>query len=162
MKQFLPEFVYGGIDGVVTTFAVVAGSAGASLAPSVVIILWLANLFADWFSMSIGNYLSETSQQELGGRFADHKTPFQSSVATYCSFLLVGSVPLLPYILWLSGSHFVSSIVCTTIGLTIVGIVKGYVTNTAIWKSVLQTLWLWLLAALVAYYVGNILEKIVS
>ncbi|MEZ4687998.1 MAG: VIT1/CCC1 transporter family protein [Bacteroidia bacterium] len=58
-RNFLPEFVYGGIDGSVTTFAVVAGAAGAGLDTSVVLILGFANLIADGFSMSVGNYLSE-------------------------------------------------------------------------------------------------------
>jgi len=53
------------MDGSVTTFAVVAGSTGANFDTSVVIILGLANLFADGFSMSVGSYLS-------------HKTDLQS------------------------------------------------------------------------------------
>ena len=63
-QKYLGEFVYGGIDGSVTTFAVVAGAAGAHLEPSVVIILGLANLVADGFSMSIGAYLSRKSEME--------------------------------------------------------------------------------------------------
>jgi VIT1/CCC1 family predicted Fe2+/Mn2+ transporter len=58
-RNFLPEFVYGGIDGSITTFAVVAGAAGAGLDTSIVLILGFANLIADGFSMSVGNYLSE-------------------------------------------------------------------------------------------------------
>lgn len=55
---FLPEFVYGGIDGAITTFAVVAGATGADLNIPVVIILGFANLIADGFSMSVGNFFS--------------------------------------------------------------------------------------------------------
>jgi len=58
IQTYLPEFVYGGIDGCVTTFAVVAGSVGANLDESVIIILGLANLLADGFAMSVGGYLS--------------------------------------------------------------------------------------------------------
>jgi len=53
---YLREWVYGGIDGVVTTFAIVAGVVGASLSPMVVLILGLANLIADGFSMAAGAY----------------------------------------------------------------------------------------------------------
>ena len=53
------EFVYGAIDGTITTFAVVSGAAGAALSPVVVIILGFANLIADGFSMTCGNFLSE-------------------------------------------------------------------------------------------------------
>jgi VIT1/CCC1 family predicted Fe2+/Mn2+ transporter len=63
-EKYLPEIVYGSIDGIVTTFAVVAGSAGAELGISIVLILGLANLFADGLSMSIGSYLSKKSEQD--------------------------------------------------------------------------------------------------
>ena len=63
-QDYLGEFVYGGIDGSVTTFAVVAGAAGAQLDSKVVIILGFANLIADGFSMSVGSYLSTKSEKE--------------------------------------------------------------------------------------------------
>ncbi|KRT64228.1 MAG: vacuolar iron transporter family protein [Candidatus Dadabacteria bacterium CSP1-2] len=63
-SSYLSDFVYGGIDGSVTTFAVVAGVVGASLSPSIVLILGFANLFADGFSMAVGNYLSTKSKRE--------------------------------------------------------------------------------------------------
>ena len=63
-QDFIGEFVYGGIDGSVTTFAVVAGSAGAGLDASVIIILGFANLIADGFAMSVGSYLSNKSEIE--------------------------------------------------------------------------------------------------
>lgn len=63
LQPYLPEFVYGGMDGSVTTFAVVAGAAGANLESSVIIILGFANLIADGFSMSVGSYLSNQSDQ---------------------------------------------------------------------------------------------------
>ena len=60
----LGDFVLGGVDGVVTTFAVVAGSAGGQLSMVAVIILGLANLVADGFSMGISNYLGTCSRQQ--------------------------------------------------------------------------------------------------
>jgi vacuolar iron transporter family protein len=63
-RTYLGEFVYGGIDGSVTTFAVVSGSVGASLDSSVIIILGFANLLADGFSMSVGAYLSKKSERD--------------------------------------------------------------------------------------------------
>jgi vacuolar iron transporter family protein len=61
-SNYLPEFVYGGVDGSVTTFAVVAGSAGAGISIEVILILGFANLIADGFSMSVGNFLSVKSE----------------------------------------------------------------------------------------------------
>ena len=62
--KHLSDFVYGGIDGAVTTFAIVAGVAGAGLSSSIVLILGFANLFADGFSMATSNYLSTKSKLE--------------------------------------------------------------------------------------------------
>jgi len=60
----LRDFVYGAIDGTVTTFAVVAGVAGAGLSTSVVIILGLANLLADGFSMAVSNFLGTRAERQ--------------------------------------------------------------------------------------------------
>lgn len=60
----LGDFILGGVDGVVTTFAVVAGSAGGQLTGTIVIILGLANLVADGFSMAVSNYLGTKSRQD--------------------------------------------------------------------------------------------------
>ena len=65
LGSYLSDFVFGGIDGAVTTFAVVAGVTGASLSPAIVLILGFANLFADGFSMAVGNYLSTKSRKEF-------------------------------------------------------------------------------------------------
>ena len=55
-RGYLGEIVYGGIDGSVATFAIVAGVAGAGLSPWVIIALGIANVLADGFSMAAGNY----------------------------------------------------------------------------------------------------------
>jgi VIT1/CCC1 family predicted Fe2+/Mn2+ transporter len=61
---YLRDWVYGGIDGSVTTFAVVAGVAGASLSTSVILILGFTNLVADGFSMAAGSYSSTHTESE--------------------------------------------------------------------------------------------------
>lgn len=63
-SQYLGDMVYGGLDGIITTFAVVSGVAGAALGSHIVLILGLANLLADGFSMAVGAYLSSKSEQE--------------------------------------------------------------------------------------------------
>lgn len=62
--EYVGDFVFGAIDGVVTTFAVVAGIAGAELSAGVVLIAGFASLFADGFAMGVGNYLSIRSERE--------------------------------------------------------------------------------------------------
>jgi vacuolar iron transporter family protein len=64
--SYLRDWVYGGIDGSVTTFAVVSGVAGAHLSPTVILILGIANLVADGFSMAASNYSgTRTEKQEI-------------------------------------------------------------------------------------------------
>jgi VIT1/CCC1 family predicted Fe2+/Mn2+ transporter len=66
--SYLRDFIYGGIDGCVTTFAVVSGVAGAGLAPGIVIILGAANLLGDGFSMAAGNFLATRAEHQLRER----------------------------------------------------------------------------------------------
>jgi VIT1/CCC1 family predicted Fe2+/Mn2+ transporter len=60
----LGDAVLGGIDGCVTTFAVVAGAVGAGFDNVVIVVLGFANLFADGFSMAVSNYLGTKSRRE--------------------------------------------------------------------------------------------------
>lgn len=62
--SYLRDFVYGAVDGAVTTFAVVAGVAGAGLRTSIVLILGVANLVADGFSMAVGNFLGLRAEHQ--------------------------------------------------------------------------------------------------
>lgn len=64
-RNYMGDFVLGGVDGTVTTFAVVAGATGALLDSSVIVILGLANLFADGFSMAVSNFLRVRSEQAV-------------------------------------------------------------------------------------------------
>ncbi len=66
--SYLRDFVYGAIDGTVTTFAVVSGVAGAGLSTGVIIILGVANLLGDGFSMAASNYLGTKTEEELRER----------------------------------------------------------------------------------------------
>lgn len=62
--NYLRDWVYGGIDGAVTTFAIVAGVVGASLSNEIILILGFANLVADGFSMAAGNFSSSRTESE--------------------------------------------------------------------------------------------------
>lgn len=62
--KYIKSVIYGGLDGIVTTFAVVAGAAGASLSAGIVIILGFANLIADGLSMAIGDFISTKAERE--------------------------------------------------------------------------------------------------
>ncbi|MDJ0932707.1 VIT1/CCC1 transporter family protein [Breoghania sp.] len=62
--NYLRDWVYGGIDGAVTTFAIVAGVIGAELSASIVLILGLVNLLADGFSMAAANYSGTKTEED--------------------------------------------------------------------------------------------------
>ncbi|WP_073097824.1 VIT1/CCC1 transporter family protein [Cyclobacterium lianum] len=221
LQEYLREFVYGGIDGAVTTFAVVAGAVGAGLDPLIIIILGFANLFADGLSMSIGAYLSSKSEKEnyrkhkrieywevehLPGKereeieeiyrqkgfegdllqqvvdvivsdkdrwvnemmkdelnmMEESKSPFKIGLATLISFIIVGFIPLTVYV-WdyfypASFDVFFWTCLLTGVAFLVVGTLKSWANQTGILKSLLETLSLGLVAALVAYYVGDFLE----
>jgi vacuolar iron transporter family protein len=62
--NYLRDWIYGGIDGAVTTFAVVTGVVGAGLSPIVIVILGFANLVADGFSMASSNFLGTKAEHD--------------------------------------------------------------------------------------------------
>jgi len=165
--KYLAEFVYGGIDGSVTTFAVVAGAIGASLSSSIVLILGFANLFADGFSMAVSNYLSVESVEELhtkhGHAKVHGKTPMQTAFATFLSFFIVGFIPLLFFVLalifpLLEAGKFAYSIIATGLALFFVGFIKGEVVGKHKIRSAIETLLIGGVAAGIAYFVGYLLK----
>ena len=72
---YLKDFVYGAVDGAVTTFAVVSGVAGAGLSSGIIIILGLANLIADGFSMAASNFLASRAESQMRekARLQEHR-----------------------------------------------------------------------------------------
>jgi len=64
LHSYTRDWVYGGIDGSVTTFAVVAGVIGADLSPAIVLVIGMANILADGFSMAASNFLGTRTEHE--------------------------------------------------------------------------------------------------
>ena len=97
----------------------------------------------------------------------DDKTPIKTASVTFLSFVLVGSIPLLSYILAgtdheMNGSElFLYSSILTAVALAFVGSFKSVVTQRNVLAGIAETLLLGGLAASLAYVVGDILEKIV-
>jgi vacuolar iron transporter family protein len=222
LQEYLREFVYGGIDGAVTTFAVVAGGFGANLDPGILIILGFANLFADGFSMSVGAYLSAKSERDNFDKhekieyweienlpdkereeivdiyrakgfkgelleqvvdqicsnkdlwvaemmkdelnmMRDGKSPFKIGLATLISFILIGFIPLMVY-LWdffypAQFNIFLWTSIFTGVAFILIGWLKGVVNQTSALRSISETVGLGLLAAIVAFYVGDLLKS---
>ena len=223
-QPYLAEFIYGGIDGSITTFAVVAGATGASLDSSIIIILGVANLIADGFSMSIGSYLSSRSEKLQYDKFKqreyweiEHLTEsevqevrdiFQEKgfegqllekvvnkitenrdewvdimmkhelkmikeernsisigLATFLSFFVAGSIPLLVYVvdyfISTSSNLFLYSSLLTGATFVIIGLLKGIVTRSSKLRRITETVLLGTTAATLAYYTGEWLDRLI-
>lgn len=165
ITKYLPEFVYGSIDGTITTFAIIAGIAGARLDTSIVIILGFSNVLADGFSMASSNYLSEQSHQEQTAT-SNPSSPFKTALATFVSFITIGSIPVISYILagslpYFSNHQFLFAMICTGITFLGIGATRGIISGKYPLLSALQTFSIGSIAAGVAYGVGAFLEKII-
>ncbi|WP_435358618.1 VIT1/CCC1 transporter family protein [Haloarchaeobius sp. DFWS5] len=159
--RYIAEIIYGANDGIVTTFAVVSGVAGAALDPGIVLVLGAANLFADGFSMGMSNYLSRRSEidyQAAAGDEAvdDGKTPGKTALATFLAFVAAGWMPLAPYIVGVE-PLFELSVVVTGIAFFVVGASRSLVTERAWHRNGGEMLVVGMLAASVAYVVGDLL-----
>lgn len=169
-ERYLGEFVYGAIDGTVTTFAVVAAAAGAGLNSTVIIILGIANLVGDGFSMGASAYLSAKSERDLKkSKDQDHvgdETPLKDGVVTFGSFGVVGFILLLMYVMdaifvlgMSAQSLFLTSSVLTGITFISVGLLKAGVTKTSRLRAAAETLILGGVAAGLAYGLGDLLGR---
>jgi len=152
--RYLPDLVYGANDGVITTFAVVSGVVGAALSDKIILILGFANLVADGFSMGASNYLARRSYEEAARR--DERRPAaRHGAATLLSFLAVGAVPLLAYLLPLpSDSRFPTAIGLTFVTLFAFGAARSVVTKVGWARSGTEMLVVGAVAAVVAYLIG--------
>ncbi|WP_267639807.1 VIT1/CCC1 transporter family protein [Haloarchaeobius amylolyticus] len=160
--RYIAEVIYGANDGIVTTFAVVSGVAGAALEPRIVLILGVANLLADGFSMGMSNFLSRRSELDYAEaqgerRDDDGKTPGRTALATFLAFVLAGWTPLLPYLLS-AAPLFELSIAMTAVAFFAVGASRSLVTDRSWVLNGIEMLVVGMLAASVAYGVGNLLS----
>lgn len=230
LKDHLVQFVYGATDGTVTTFAVVAGAYGAGLDSKVVIILGLANLLGDGFSMGASSYQSTRSelQQRLNAlkeykfriakgdktihvslekhlsedyglsgsaltkaaenashhedkvirhllreRFGEseveisRKIALVPALATFSSFVLVGLIPIIPYIVGSfvainPGQLFAVSLISTFFSFAAIGYLRGKVTNIPKIRTSTETVLLGVVAASLAYICGSLLENLIK
>ncbi|OHB03582.1 MAG: hypothetical protein A3B03_02560 [Candidatus Zambryskibacteria bacterium RIFCSPLOWO2_01_FULL_42_41] len=156
---YIGDLVLGANDGIITSFAVISGAAGAGLPAFVVIVLGLANLVADGISMGLSNYLSLRSTKEAELRVGINETrldhPSRHGLATGLAFVSAGALPLIPYFFNTSPSaRFSVAIAATAISLFVVGALRTLVTGSHWLRSGLEMLFVGGIAALAAYIVG--------
>lgn len=160
------DAVFSANDGLITTFAVVAGSMGASLSARVVLILGFANLFADGFAMAAGNYLGIKSENDFQReiKLEEHKhSPLKHGILTFVFFNIAGLMPLLPFLI--NGSSFslkfITSSLIVFFSLFFIGSLKAYLSKKNTFKGGLEMLLVGGSAALVAYLVGYLVDRYV-
>jgi len=162
--SFLRDFVFAADDGIITTFAVVAGSFGAGLAPSIILTLGFANLLADGFSMATGIYLGAKSEVEYEKSKNDphwqSDSPVKQGLITFVSFDIAGVLPLLPFLFGIRAG-FAASAALVGIFLFGLGVVKGFYTQKSPLKSGLETFLIGGIAAVLAYSVGYLIDNFV-
>jgi VIT1/CCC1 family predicted Fe2+/Mn2+ transporter len=165
-RHYIRELVYGANDGVITTFAVVAGVVGGGISPVAVLIVGTANLLADGLSMAVGNYLSIRSNESAllaQGLPEEEAWPVRHAVATFVAFVVAGAVPLLPYVVpAIVRNPFALSVVLTFVALFGIGALRASVTADRAWASGLEMLGLGFVVAIVAYGAGAAVAAIVG
>ena len=165
-RHYVRELIYGANDGVITTFAVVAGVAGGGLPLRVVLIVGAANLLADGLSMAVGNYLSIRAHEsvlEAQELPEEEASPLRHGTATFLAFVLAGAVPLVPYMLpRLPFDRFGASIALTLLALFAVGASRALIANVRWWGAGFEMLELGAVVAAVAYGSGAVVSAILA
>jgi VIT1/CCC1 family predicted Fe2+/Mn2+ transporter len=157
------DLVYGANDGIITTFAVVAGVEGGALSSSAVLIVGAANLAADGLSMGVGNYLAIRANESarLAENLAEEEaSPARHGLATLLAFVVAGALPLLPYALALPTGREISSVALAMAGLFGVGAIRTTVTTGSWWKVGLEGLTLGMVVAAAAFGAGALVASI--
>jgi VIT1/CCC1 family predicted Fe2+/Mn2+ transporter len=156
-RHYLRDLVYGANDGIITTFAVVAGVAGGALSGQAVLIIGAANLVADGLSMGVGNYLGIRSDESARAAQAlpeEEARPGRHGAATFGAFVVAGAVPLLPYLGSVDAPTFLLSSALTLAMLFAVGAARALVTVDRWWIAGLEMLGLGAVVAAAAYGAG--------
>lgn len=215
--RYLEDIIYGATDGIVTTFVIMAGAIGAGFSNFVVIILGLANLIADGFSMAASDFLATKSEidlysseydrenkevaevpeteksevrdiliknynyseeesgqlvdtisrnkkfwidlmmtEELGLAKPSTFAPWSKATATFFSFILIGAVPLIPYIfLEALGDIFFWAIIASSAALFIVGALRSLIIKKHWIVAGVEMLIVGAVSSLVAYLIGH-------
>lgn len=160
--HYLRDMIYGALDGVITTLAVVSGTTGAQLGVRVGVILGIANLAADGLSMGASNYLGLKSELEQTGGSVATEQPWRHGLATVAAFIVVGGVPLLGYaIAALVGGNAMLAAVGTAVAtLAVVGGLRARFVARPVWKSSAEMVAIGAIASILAYGVGAVADQL--
>ncbi len=167
-RPYVRDVIYASNDGIVTTFAVIAGSLGASLSTKVVLALGFANLAADGLAMGMGSYLGEKSEaavkaKEEGLDFGEiHATreAAKHGFVTWASFASAGFLPLIPYLVHDGDAlNFTLATLIAATQLFVIGASHVFITGRRWWLGGIEMLVVGTLAGSAAYGAGYLVER---
>lgn len=168
-RHYIRDIVYAANDGIVTTFAVVAGVRGADLGSLIVLALGFANLAADGLSMGIGDYLGIKSERGSDETLHTHDEWAETVHAakhggvTWLAFVLAGLIPLTPYLLPGFEWDFAASCAASLAALFAVGAVRTMVMiHARWWRGGLEMLLVGALAGIAAFAAGWTVSAVVA
>ena len=154
IKTFLSEFIYGGMDGIITTSSIVYGVLGADISYNYAFILGISSLFSDGFSMGISRY---NSLSNVHSNDSKHN-PIVSGFATFLSFIMVGFLPLIPFLIIdeKSDKDYIKQIILlfTLFSFFLVGFIKGIYIKK-VFYSIFETIIIGSIASLMSYYIAR-------
>lgn len=168
-QHYVRDIVYAANDGVITTFAVVAGVRGADLPTFAVMALGFANLAADGLAMGVGDYLGIKSERAIEqGEAFDSRTETLHAMkhggVTWAAFCAAGLVPLTPFLFPMLAieAAFWTSVALTGMALFAVGSLRTRVTRRSFWRSGLEMLGVGSLAGMAAFAAGYLVQHLVA
>jgi VIT1/CCC1 family predicted Fe2+/Mn2+ transporter len=163
LRYYIGDIVYGANDGIITTFAVVAAAAGAGVSATVILILGIANLVADGFSMGASKYLSLKSEQSVEKSGSSSRCPVADGAATFASFVIVGALPLIPFLVPKAADNaFTISAFATGASFFFVGAARSLVIKKNAIIAGLEMLIVGGAASAIAYLLGSWVETLVK
>jgi VIT1/CCC1 family predicted Fe2+/Mn2+ transporter len=162
VQKYLPDIVYGANDGIVTTLVVIASVSGAAMSSTVVLVLGIANLVADGFSMGTSNVLSVRSTLTAATRPPLARAS-RNGVATFAAFVFAGLLPLSAYLLPLANEvRFPLACVLAAVALFGIGACRSLFSDRPWLIAGSEMLALGTIASVVAYAIGATAARIVG
>lgn len=162
LTYYIGDIVYGANDGIITTFAVIAGAAGAGFSSGVIIVLGIANLIADGFSMGASRYLSLKSEQNVEGAVSG-RDPIADGFATFVSFVVVGTLPLIPFFIPSAAENaFTVSATATAVTFFLVGAARSLVIKTHPLIAGFEMLVVGGVASIIAFALGFMVQTFIG
>jgi VIT1/CCC1 family predicted Fe2+/Mn2+ transporter len=162
IQHYLRDIVYGANDGIVTTLVVIASVTGAAMPPAAILVLGLANLVADGFSMGTSNVLSMRSALTAATR-PRLRDASRNGIATFVAFVLSGLIPLSIYVLPLAAdARFPTACGLAAVALFGIGACRSLFSDQSWIMAGLEMLALGTLASTVAYVIGALAAAVVG